>query len=96
MAVPAFLDPEVRVSTSASAASASPAKSVIFEAAMPSSTASVSHNPSTRARWAACSLNFDQLARGADFFNRSRSLLPPGPTAGNASIRSRPRALSRR
>jgi hypothetical protein len=32
---------------------------------MPSSTVPVSHNPSTHAKWAAWSLNFDRLARRA-------------------------------
>ncbi|MEW1840460.1 hypothetical protein AB0392_21155 [Nonomuraea angiospora] len=41
-------------------------------------------------------MNFDQLARRAGFFNGSRSLLPPGPTSSNASIRARSPALNRR
>jgi hypothetical protein len=79
-----------RDSVSTSCAAASPAKSVTFDGATPSSQYAVSPIASTSSRYSAWALNRDQVALLAGFFSRLNIGLPSDP-----AVSSRPCARRR-
>ena len=80
--------------TAASAATASPAKSAIFDSAIPSSHTPVSPSESTHRRCSTCSRNPDHDAFPAGCFKRLNGLFTAGPTT--SSRFSRPHAVGQR
>src|SRR5450755_5061350 len=69
--------------TSASAAAASPAKSAIFDSAIPSSHTSVSPSESTHRRCSTCSRNPDHDAFPAGCLSRLNGVFTAGPTTSS-------------